>query len=101
MAFPIAFALKISNRSHTLQNTIVEVCIKFYYFLSIFYSYLFLENLQVCPDPGEPENEIRRIYSFAEGRLASFGCKPGFKYHRTDLRTCTVNEQNNTFWDGK
>ncbi|XP_062498758.1 uncharacterized protein LOC134176097 isoform X2 [Corticium candelabrum] len=58
-------------------------------------------NLKVCPDPGEPENGIRRTKSFAAGRLASFGCKPGFTYHGTDLRTCIVDEKNNTFWDGK
>ncbi|XP_062523887.1 complement C2-like isoform X2 [Corticium candelabrum] len=59
------------------------------------------KNLQVCLDPGVPENGIRRTKSFAEGRLASFSCKPGFTYHGTDLRTCKVDEQNNTFWDGE
>ena len=60
-----------------------------------------LENIKVCPDPGEPENGIRRVKSFAQGRLASCGCKPGFTYYETDLRTYTADEQNNKVWDGE
>jgi uncharacterized protein YegL len=58
-------------------------------------------NLTTCPDPGIPENGIRRVQSFAHGSMAVFGCPKGYKHQGNHFRTCHASDPNNTFWDGE
>ena len=58
-------------------------------------------SLATCPDPGIPENGIRRAESFADGHIAGFGCKEGYRHRGNYLRTCHASDTNNSFWDGE
>jgi hypothetical protein len=57
-------------------------------------------NRYACQDPGTPGNGTRRIVSFLDGHLASFGCQDGYRPEGSQLRTCHASNPNDTYWSG-
>ena len=59
-----------------------------------------IANKHACKDPGTPGNGTRRIVSFLDGHMASFGCQDGYRPEGSQYRTCYAGNPNDTFWSG-
>ena len=73
-------------------------------FLSIVllkYKYNCIQNRHACKDPGTPGNGTRRVLSFLEGHMATFGCQNGYRLEGSRSRTCYASNPNNTYWSGE